>query len=173
MCWTAKSETSNLTEALLGRRDFVPGHISNQQLIGGPWVDTPGDLNSTCFPVTFSPLISRLVASRLPVRLRGPEGLPCCRCVGLHVASRLSIRLRGPEGLPCCWIRCFGLSFHSWLTTLRVLLGSDPQLRFRLRSSLVRRCGLLLRSSLRAPPLLSDLFDCTGHSFDHPLFAYD
>ena len=165
MCWTAKSETSNLTEALLGRRDFVPGHISNQQLIGGPWVDTPGDLNSTCFPVTFSPLISRLVASRLPVRLRGPEGLPCCRRVGLHVASRLSIRLRGPEGLPCCRLRprgskglpcCrlrrVGLSFRSWPTSLQALLGAELPLRLRLPLSRVRRCGLSLRPSLGCHP---------------------
>ena len=138
-----------------------------------------GDLNSTCF--TFSPLILWLAASRLSIRLRGPEGLPYCRCVGLHVASRLSIRLRGPEGLPCCrlhlrgpeglpccWRRCFGLSFYSWLAAWRVLRGSDPQLRLRLRSSLVRRWGLLLRSSLGAPPSLSDLFDCAGLSFRPP-----
>ena len=140
------------------RRHLFLAAAAINNLLGALGSTPSGDLNPTCFPVTgwrsvsFSPLILRFVASRLPLRLCGPKGLPCCRP-----------RLRGPEGLPSCRFRRVGLSFRSWPISLRVLLGAAPQLRHQLRgpgglSSRVRRCGLLLRSSLRVPPSLSDLF---------------
>ena len=143
------------------RASFLTAAAINN-LLGSLGSTPSGDLNPTCLSVagwfslsaglfSLSTLILRLVASRLRLRLRGPEGLPCCRCVGLLVASRLSIRL-------CCQFRLrVGLSFRSWLVSLRLLLDADPLLRLRLRSSRVRRCGLSFRLSPRGPPSMSDL----------------
>ena len=122
------------------RASFLTAAAINNLL--GSFGSTPsGDLNPTCFSVaglftlsegfSLSTLILRLVASRLRLRLRGPEGLPCCRCVGLS----------------CC----------SWLVSLRLLLDAGSLLRLRLRSSRVRSCVPSLRAPLGSPSSMSDL----------------
>ena len=138
---------AHLVVSLCRQGWLVPGglHSWPQRQSATYWGPLDCLPRATCFPVTgwrsfsFSPLILRLVASRLRFWLRGPKGLPCCRYVGLFVASRLSIRLcgpkgllccrlrlRGPEGLPCCRFRRVGLSFRSWPISLRCYLAQLP-----------------------------------------------